>query len=141
MFAGLDHWANELWWLAGVSALTFVGSIALVPILAVRIPADYFSTARRGKTPWARKFPILRLLILILKNLLGVILVLGGILMLFLPGQGLLTMFLGTVLMDFPGKYRLERYLISRGPILRSINWIRKKAGVRELETTDVDII
>ena len=141
MFAGLEQWANELWWLAGVSALTFVGSIALVPILAVRIPADYFSTARRGKTPWARKFPILRLLILILKNLLGVILVLGGILMLFLPGQGLLTMFLGTVLMDFPGKYRLERYLISRGPILRSINWIRKKAGVRELETTDVDII
>jgi hypothetical protein len=71
----------------------------------------------------------------VLKNALGVVLLLGGIVMLFLPGQGLLTMFLGIVLMDFPGKFRLERYLISRGPVLKSINWIRRKAEVSELET------
>jgi hypothetical protein len=141
MFAGLENWANDLWWLAGISAVTFVGSIALVPFLAVRIPADYFSTGRRGKTPLARKYPILRLTMLLMKNLLGLVLVMGGFLMLFLPGQGLLTMFLGIMLMDFPGKYRLQRYLISRGPVLKSINWIRKKSGVRELETTEVDIV
>ena len=140
MFAGLEQWADNLWWLAGVSALTFVGSLVIVPILAARIPADYFSAGRRGKTPWGRKYPALRLVLLILKNALGVVLVMGGILMLFLPGQGLLTIFLGIMLMDFPGKYRLERYLISRGPVLRGINWIRRKAGVRELETPDADM-
>ena len=137
MFAWIEEWG---WGLAAVSAVTFVVSLAVVPILAVRIPADYFSTPRRGKTPWARKYPILRLGVLILKNVLGAALLLGGILMLFLPGQGLLTIFLGIMLMDFPGKYRLERYLISRGPVLKSINWIRRKARKRELETTEVDI-
>ena len=37
MFAGIEDWG---WWLAAVSAVTFVGSLAVVPILAVRIPAD-----------------------------------------------------------------------------------------------------
>jgi hypothetical protein len=129
MFAGIEEWG---WGLAAVSAVTFVVSLGIVPILAVRIPADYFS--------WGRKYPLLRLAVLVLKNALGVALLLGGVLMLFLPGQGLLTIFLGIMLMDFPGKYRLERYLISRGPVLKSINWIRRKARVRELETTEVDI-
>ncbi len=132
MFAGIEDWG---WWLAAVSAVTFVGSLAVVPILAVRIPADYFRRDRRGPTPWRRRHPVLRLAVLVLKNALGVVLLLGGIVMLFLPGQGLLTMFLGIVLMDFPGKFRLERYLISRGPVLKSINWIRRKAEVSELET------
>lgn len=132
MFAGIEDWG---WWLAAVSAVTFVGSLAVVPMLAVRIPADYFSADRRGKTPWGRRHPVLHVAAVALKNMLGVVLVLGGFIMLFLPGQGLLTMFLGVVLMDFPGKFRLERYLISRGPVLKGINWIRRKAAVRELET------
>ena len=130
MFAGIEDWG---WWLAAVSAVTFVGSLAVVPILAVRIPADYFRRERRGPTPWRRRHPVLRLAVLILKNALGVVLLLGGVIMLFMPGQGLLTMFLGIVLMDFPGKFGLERYLISRGPVLKSINWIRRKAAVCEL--------
>lgn len=52
----------------------------------------------------------------------------AGILMLALPGQGLLTIIIGLVLMDFPGKYYAERWVISRHSILLSINWIRKKA-------------
>ena len=137
MFAGIEEWG---WWLAGVSAVTFVGSLAVVPILAVRIPANYFTSHRRGVTAWGRRHPVLRLVLLVLKNALGLVLLLGGFLMLFLPGQGLLTMFLGILLMDFPGKYRLERAIISRGPVLKSINWIRSKARVRPLETSDVDM-
>ena len=82
--------------------------------MAVRIPADYFRRDRRGPTAWRKRHPALRLAVLILKNALGAVLVLGGVIMLFMPGQGLLTIFLGIVLMDFPGKFRLERYLISR---------------------------
>lgn len=134
MFAGLEGWAGWLGWLAGLSVLTFAGSLIIIPLVAARIPADYFSAPRRGQTEWRRRHPILRLYVLILKNLLGLVLFLAGLLMIFLPGQGLLTIFLGIMLMDFPGKYRLEKYIISRGPVLRAINWIRYRAGVAVLE-------
>jgi hypothetical protein len=138
MYPGLEGWTEGLWWLAAVSALTFAGSLIVIPFLCVRIPADYFSAPRRGQTPWRRRHPVLRLCVLVLKNLLGLVLFLAGVLMLFIPGQGLLTIFLGIMLMDFPGKYRLERYIISRGPVLRAINWVRKRGGVEALELDEV---
>lgn len=137
MVAGLDGWAEGLGWLAAVSALTFAGSLLVIPLVAARIPADYFCAHRRGPTQWRRRHPGLRLMVLILKNVLGLVLFLAGMLMLFLPGQGLLTIFLGIMLMDFPGKYRLEKYIISRGPVLRGINWLRQRSGVPPLEVED----
>jgi hypothetical protein len=122
-------WHSILGWLALVSVVTFAGSMILVPYMAVRIPADYFHAPRRGRTAWGRRHPVLRLLLALFKNLLGFVLVLAGILMLFLPGQGLLTILIGTLFMNFPGKYRLERALVARGPVLRGINWIRLRAG------------
>ena len=53
---------------------------------------------------------------------------LAGFAMLLVPGQGLLTMAVGLMLSDFPGKYRLEQWLVSRASVWRSINWIRKRA-------------
>lgn len=137
MVAGLDGWAEGLGWLAAVSALTFAGSLLVIPLVAARIPADYFCAHRRGPTLWRRRHPGLRLMVLILKNVLWLVLFLAGMLMLFLPGQGLLTIFLGIMLMDFPGKYRLEKYIISRGPVLRGINWLRQRSGVPPLEVED----
>lgn len=139
MLAGLEGWAEGLGWLAAFSVLTFVGSLLVLPLVAARIPADYFCADRRGKTLWRRRRPGLRLIVLILKNVLGLVLFLAGVLMLFLPGQGLLTIFLGIMLMDFPGKYRLERYIISRGPVLRGINWLRNRSGVAPLEMMECD--
>jgi len=137
MFAGLEGWGEGLGWLAAVSALMLAGSLLVIPLVAARIPADYFCAHRRGRTRW--RSPVLRLCVLILKNILGLALFLAGVLMLFLPGQGLLTIFLGIMLMDFPGKYRLERYIISRGPVLRGINWLRKRSGVAPLVVDEVD--
>ena len=139
MFAGLEGWAEGLGLLAVFSVLTFVGSLLVIPLVAARIPADYFCADRRGKTLWRKRRPGLRMIVLILKNMLGLVLFLAGVLMLFLPGQGLLTIFLGIMLMDFPGKYRLERYIISRGPVLRGINWFRKRSGVAPLEVMECD--
>ena len=62
-----------------------------------------------------------------LKNLVGGILLLGGIAMLVLPGQGLLTMLIGVSLMDFPGKRTIERKLVSRPVILETINRVRQR--------------
>jgi hypothetical protein len=70
----------------------------------------------------------MRLIVLIGKNSLGYLLLLGGILMLFLPGQGILTMVTGLMLIDYPGKFRLERKIVNRPTILKSLNWLRAKA-------------
>jgi hypothetical protein len=78
--------------------------------------------------------PVLRPIYLIAKNLLGLVLIIAGIAMLVLPGQGLLTIVVGVVLMNFPGKYRLERWLATRRPVWRSLNWLRRRASRPELQ-------
>jgi hypothetical protein len=60
--------------------------------------------------------------------------VVAGLVMLVVPGQGLLTLAVGLMLMDFPGKFRLERWLATRGPVWRSLNWLRKRARRPPLE-------
>lgn len=117
------------WWLVLVSVIFFFATLIVVPIILIRLPEDYFLLPDRHRVPWADKHPLLRLPLLLVKNLLGFIFVVAGILMLALPGQGLLTIIIGLVLTDFPGKYHAERWVISRHSVLLTTNWIRKKAG------------
>ena len=85
--------------------------------------------------PQDQSFP--GLLFMGAKNLLGAALMLLGILMLFTPGQGLLTLLVGLLLMNFPGKYRLERTLVARPGIFRSLNWLRRRRGAEPFELPD----
>lgn len=64
-----------------------------------------------------------------LKILVGVFLLVCGIAMLVLPGQGLITMVIGLSLIPFPGKHKLEQNLLSRQSVRTSLNWIRIKAN------------
>jgi len=123
--------SNEtiVWWLVASSAATFIVSLILVPMMVVRIPSDYFIHKKRHPKRPEKYPPVIRIIVLILKNLMGLVLVLAGILMLVLPGQGLFTMVVGIMMMNFPGKYKLERWIVERGPVLRSINWLRRRAG------------
>jgi len=73
--------------------------------------------------------PVVKIILLILKNLAGAFFLLLGIALLVLPGQGLLTMLLGIVLIDFPGKYKLQRWFVQHKSILHSVNWLRKKGN------------
>ncbi|MDG2384866.1 MAG: PGPGW domain-containing protein [Pirellulaceae bacterium] len=124
---------TELGALATVSVLMFVASLVLIPIIVARIPNDYFAQSRRPNSVGSNQpFPM-RALLIVAKNMVGLILLGMGIAMLILPGQGLLSIFLGIMLMDFPGKFRLERWLVSRRPILRSINWLRRRSHRAEL--------
>jgi hypothetical protein len=66
---------------------------------------------------------------MIAKNVLGYIFVVAGIFMLVLPGQGVLTILVGIMFLNFRRKYELERWIVSRRPVLRSINWVRRHAG------------
>ena len=129
----LRSWMEAHWlWLkvlAAFSAVTFVGSLIAVPWLVVRVPEDYFATPRRQSWVVERGHPLVHWLTLIAKNALGCLLLGGGVSMLVLPGQGLLTIVVGLLLIDFPGKYRLERWIVSRPAILRSLNWLRARRG------------
>jgi hypothetical protein len=115
-------------WLTASSLVTFIGTLIIIPLLVVRIPYDYFSNSNRRRMLWANHHPMLRAVLLVIKNLCGALFILAGIIMLVLPGQGLLTILIGVMLLDFPGKYQLERWLVTRRPVLRSINWLRKRA-------------
>ncbi|MFW8600083.1 PGPGW domain-containing protein [Desulfobacterota bacterium M19] len=112
-----------LLWLAAFSVLTFIGSLLIIPILLVRIPVDYF-VAETGRSP---RISLLILLSRVLKNISGLVLLGAGILMLFLPGQGLLTIVIALSLLDFPGKRALELRLIRQPRVYKAINWLRRK--------------
>lgn len=111
-----------------LSVVTFVGTLAIVPILLARMPADYFVGKHAPPSVLLKLPPGLRWVARILKNVLGVVLLAMGFLMLFMPGQGVLTMLLGVALLDFPGKRRLEKKIASRPRVRKSINWMRARS-------------
>jgi hypothetical protein len=71
--------------------------------------------------------PALRLSGLVAKNVVGIVFLLAGFAMLFLPGQGLLTMLIGISFMDFPGKRQLEAKMVGQPTLLGVINGMRRK--------------
>lgn len=121
--------ADLLALLGGLSVLTFVGSLIAVPWLIGRLRADYFLTHWQVVRARHRRHPALALTVFLARNTLGLLLVAAGLAMLFLPGQGLLTVLIGVSVMDFPGKRGLLQRLV-RGPkVQRALNWIRRKRG------------
>ncbi len=125
--------SDVIGWLAGISLATFVVSALALPWLLTRLPEDYFDeTAQAAHPPWPRQ-RVLYWAWRLLKNLLGVVLLLAGFVLLVTPGQGILTILAGLWLVDLPGKRRWERRLIGRPKVLASINWIRQKSGKRPL--------
>lgn len=111
------------------SIITFVSTLIVVPKLVVRIPSDYFSHRERNRMTCYDQHPVVQGILLVGKNILGYIFIMVGIVMLFIPGQGMLTIVVGIMLLNFPGKYRLERWLVIRRPVLRSINWLRRRSN------------
>ena len=127
------EWLNEnqqlLIQLGGLSALIFVLSLLALPWLVAKIPEDYFVQKTRQSSLSRKRLSVFWLMTFLIKNLLGIILLGSGFLMLFLPGQGILTMFAGLLMIDYPGKYLLERKIILHHTILPKLNWLRKKAN------------
>ena len=123
-----------LLWLTIASIIGFIGSLIVIPWILIQIPSDYFSYSKRKKHQWGSYPPIIRLILLLVKNILGVIFIIGGIIMFFIPGQGIITIIIGIILADFPGKYKIERWIINHPAILRSINKLRAKAKQDPIE-------
>lgn len=122
-----------------IGALIFVGSflinLAIVSFILVKLPADHFSKSHQTKF-WADRHATLRVTAAIAKNVAGAFLVALGIVLSLpgVPGQGLLTILLGIMLLDFPGKSRLEQKLLSRPSVVNTINRLRARFGKPPLE-------
>jgi len=119
-----------------LSIVFFVGSLIAIPFILVRLPADFFDI--RVPRPWMKDHhPVLRLLGHLVKNVVGAIFLFAGFLMLFLPGQGILTMLIGVSMLDFPGKRKLEAKMIGQPTVLNAINGMREKFGKPPLIVAD----
>lgn len=123
------------WLIAALSVVMFAASLVLVPWLLVAMPGDLLVRDPPWRTRWGRHHPALRIGLLVAKNAFAWLLVVAGVAMLVLPGQGLLTILVGLMLADFPGKHRLLRAVLTRPKVLRAVNWLRSRAGRPPLET------
>jgi hypothetical protein len=113
--------------LIAVSSLVMLAiSLALLPYLVAWLPVDYFCHQPKSQHPITSQQILLR----ILRNLLGLILLVAGLLMLLLPGQGLLTLVLALLLLDYPQKKKIEQSLLQQNAIFNGLNWLRRKAKV-----------
>lgn len=110
--------------------ITFTISLALASFILVKLPATYFQKDH-PRDFWTDRSPGIRYLGIVVKNVLGALLVALGILMSLpgVPGQGILTILLGIMLLDFPGKRKLEHKLVSRPKVLKTINRLRHRFG------------
>ncbi len=129
----LDWLSNNEQWVAlfgGLSLIAFVGSLILVPLIILSLPIDFF-TRQSNCNP---RVGIGRLCWRAAKNLAGALFVLSGVLMLVLPGQGILSLLIGFSLIDFPAKRRLQVRLIRLPRVQRMVNWIRLKGKREPLE-------
>ena len=112
--------------LTAVSIVSFIGSLIAIPWILIRLPDDYFDV--RVPRHWMKDHhPVLRIAGHVIKNVIGAVFLVVGFLMLFLPGQGLLTMLIGISFMDFPHKRRLEARIVGQPTLLNVINTMRRR--------------
>jgi len=112
----------------GLWLVATVATLAIAAAIVVRLPPTYFSedsathAVRVGS--WRSPRHLAR-------NALGVVLVAVGLVMSIpgIPGQGLLTVLIGLMLVAFPGRRRLEKALVRQSGVLAAMNRIRARFG------------
>jgi len=137
-------WLNDLWASmtlgkvllgVGLFLLSLLISFGAIGVVMVKIPANYFSSHYKRDflpdSPW-----LVRWGAVILKNIAGVFLIALGIVLSLpgVPGQGILTILLGLIFLDIPGKRPLESRIIKRPAVLSTINKLRDRYGKPPLE-------
>ena len=131
------NWLSDFWESLTLARVAlgvglFLFSLALsfvsIGIVMVKIPPTYFSASHQRdflpNSSWWVKWSAV-----ILKNVFGLLLVLLGIVLSLpgIPGQGILTILLGLIMLDIPGKRPLEAKIIQRPTVLAAINKLREK--------------
>ncbi len=125
----LDFVRRYRYAIGGISTAMFVVSALLVPVFIQILPEDYFVKEKmKSRISWV-PFP-LHVLYLVFKNVVGVLLIILGLAMLVLPGQGLLTIMVGVILADIPGERQVFLFILRKTPVLKMMNWLREKKGI-----------
>ncbi|HLY75916.1 MAG TPA: PGPGW domain-containing protein [Planctomycetota bacterium] len=121
-------------WVVVVSVLTMVLSLGTAVIVLVRLPAEAFIADSRAAP--SRRGAALGMLARIGMNVLGWFLVCAGVILSIpgVPGQGLLTIFAGLLLVEFPGRHRLIRKILSRPKTRTWVNRLRARFGQAPLQ-------
>ncbi|MDD5706184.1 MAG: hypothetical protein PHR35_09680 [Kiritimatiellae bacterium] len=128
------HHRTLLLWSIWSSAAMLALMLAVVPLTVALLPRDYFSHQQRHRVILPPPRSRLHRVGVLAKNIAGGLLVLCGLVMFFGPGQGSLAVLAGLMLMNFPGKYRLERWLVRRQAVWRGLCWVRRRTGKPPLE-------
>ncbi|NUO48504.1 MAG: hypothetical protein HOV80_06575 [Polyangiaceae bacterium] len=120
--------AGEIALAVALSLGAVIVSFGVTALLLVRLPADYFVAKKRPR-PLAGRSPAIQIAAIVARNLAGVALVVLGVLLSLpgVPGQGILTILLGIMLLDIPGKRRLEGAIVRRRVVHRAINRLRSR--------------
>jgi len=135
MIDWLSHfWSSLTWQSILIGVLLFLVSLAVsftsIAVVMVKIPPTYFSlTHRRDFLPNSKWY--VRSGAMAAKNVLGVFLIILGLILSLpgVPGQGILTILLGLVMLDIPGKRPLEARIIQRPAVLSAVNSLRARYG------------
>jgi MFS family permease len=138
LFEILKTHEQTLWLLGLASAVLFIGTALLVPLLIMLLPEGYFAR-QHGRHEFSRRHPIVTVVIFICRNAVGAALLVAGIIMLFTPGQGLLTILVALALVDFPGKHALLGRMTRNPRLFDAANGIRRWAGKPEFIRTRPD--
>jgi hypothetical protein len=122
----LQHvdWEPVIAGLAISSLVMLAASVALLPWLLLRLPPDYLHRVEHERRPahtWRHRA------LHVARNGLALVVALAGVLMLVLPGQGLLTILAAAILSDLPGKHRVVRAILGRNHVLRAVNALRRR--------------
>jgi hypothetical protein len=124
-----------LWWMGAVSLATFIVALVLLPWYIGRLPADYFTEEYvRRKRARAKSRASVAIAVHVIRNIFALLLIIAGLAMLFLPGQGVLTVLLGVLLLTIPGKRPVMKWIACRHGVCGTLNWIRRKRGHPEFE-------
>lgn len=113
------------------SLVMMIATLLTVPLIIIRLPSRFLTAEDDGLSQIPPRW---RWLYLFSKNIMGLFLVLAGLAMLILPGQGLLTLVIGLALLNFPGKRRVVRRLIGQQRVLGVINRLRVRAHKEPLK-------
>lgn len=128
----LEYWNSLTWDKIALGAVFFVLSVVIsygaIMVVLVKIPANYFSSQYQSRFQSDKRFMV-RWGATIFKNVLGVILLVVGIIFSIpgMPGPGLITILLGLVMIDIPGKRPLETRLLKHPTVLSAVNNVRAK--------------
>lgn len=112
----------------GMFLVSFTISLVAVGFVMVKIPADYFCK-NAVHSFMSGKPKVIRWSAVIIKNVVGFLLILLGVVLSLpgVPGQGILTILLGLIMLDIPGKRPLEAKIIKRPTVLSAVNRLRAK--------------